>query len=301
MCPFTRVLDTKQYTIIGNDDYFLGVNLVFQPEKIEKHCNTYLLKTTEGLYLTNESIFYRLSVITEKSINSIKDMIDLTLAENDYIKHQYFSQKQQEYFDACRNFIETLNVFSLIDDEFLITQDFRKNNVILYSNGGQIFRPSCTQIDNMKIPYKTDTCYKHIPVSFEYLNRTLNGFLTPQGIIRDTSSKIICTNFPTYVNINLNTSSSLIVFKLANTYHVVKPETIKFKQLNFLNTLVHEKLEHTQILVEGFDFLKQLSEIELVNEAQGGWFVYSNKDAVTKVDSLIIPIANNIVSSLISI
>ena len=65
-CPFTRILETKIYSIIGNDDNLLGQNLIFQPDKIETYCKTKLLKTTEGIFLTNDSVFYRLSVINEK-------------------------------------------------------------------------------------------------------------------------------------------------------------------------------------------------------------------------------------------
>ena len=53
-----------------------------------------------------------------------------------------------------------------------------------------------------------------------------------QGIIRDTSSKIQCSNSPTYIKLKLNSSDSIIVYKIANTYHEVKQNEIKFREFN---------------------------------------------------------------------
>ena len=93
-------------------------------------------------------------------------------------------------------------------------------------------------------------------------------------------------------------NSSLIVFKIANSYHVLKPKSIKFKQLYYLDTLIHEKMEHSKILVEGFDVLKQLNEIELIKEEQGDWLVFSNEDSGYKSNSQVKPVINQISNEL---
>ena len=90
-------------------------------------------------YLTDEDDFFKQQGVEEARVRSPKDLIDLGLADKDYSINQFFSFKHQLLYDACRLFTANLNVFSFLDNELMKINDYKKNELVIYSRRGQIF------------------------------------------------------------------------------------------------------------------------------------------------------------------
>ena len=179
----------------------------------------------------------------------------------------------------------------------VITKDFKNTDVIVYAKKGQVFRPSCADINNIEVQFKSDYCYKDIPVKIQHLNQSINAFITPAGIIRDTSKVIECDDTPLYITLKTNYSNDIIIYKMNKNYHVVNVSDVKLKSLNYLNSHFHEKLDHAKVLIEEFDMLKQIETLEKVSEPFGEWFVTANRE-IKKQNSGVNEIIHNVVNGI---
>ena len=153
------------------------------------------------------------------------------------------------------------------------------------------------KVKNIEVQFKSNYCYKDIPVKIQHLNKSINAFITPAGIIRDTSKVIECDDTPLYITVKTNYSNDIIIYKMNKNYHVVNVSDVKFKSLNYLNSHFHEKLDHAKVLIEGFDMLKQIETLEKVSEPFGEWFVTANRE-IKKQNSGVNEIIHNVANGI---
>ena len=78
--------------------------------------------------------------------------------------------------------INTLEVFSKIEDKFLKMRDIHGNTVVLYSNHGQLYITTCQSIKQIQIE-QNEKCYEFVPVTLKVSDLNTTGYLTQDKII----------------------------------------------------------------------------------------------------------------------
>ena len=63
--------------------------------------------------------------------------------------------------------------------------------MVVYSENGNLRIPKCKPVKIIEINEQRIFCYKHVPILYQ-TNKTLQGFLTPDRIIRRYSKSIKC-------------------------------------------------------------------------------------------------------------
>ncbi len=106
-----------------------------------------------------------------------RGLLDLNLADEDFRAIDLIMDKKATLLRECNLFRTQLNLFSLAENSFLRIKDFKKNELILYTLGSQIYKPRCVKISKIKL-VKSDNCYKYIPIQFYLNSYWKNGFLT---------------------------------------------------------------------------------------------------------------------------
>ena len=94
--------------------------------------------------------------------------------------------------------MNTLKLFSKIEDELNFIQAFDKKTVV-YSIHGQLFTTSCLMIKEFWLPDEYDQCTKDLPV---IIDNTKVVYLTKTGILRSKSHIITCKIKPDEFEIN---------------------------------------------------------------------------------------------------
>jgi hypothetical protein len=128
--------------------------------------------------------------------------MDLQLADEDYRSLEVIEDEKIILKRDCNIFLSQLKNFSLLENEFLRTKDYKSNDLILFTSNGQVCKPKCVKIDKI-ILVDSELCYKDIPIKFYVSGFWKNGFLTNDRNIRAVSSLIPCSNLPQFINIPL--------------------------------------------------------------------------------------------------
>ena len=103
-------------------------------------------------------------------------------------------------------------MYSKLDDEFFVFNDFNSNEGILYSDEGQNFIPLCIAFHKIDVIEETTNCYRDIPVLLKNQdNDTIKAFLTQERILRTTSKVVPCKNNSKHVS--LPESNRIITLK----------------------------------------------------------------------------------------
>ena len=103
-------------------------------------------------------------------------------------------------------------MYSKLDDEFFVFNDFNTNEGILYSDEGQNFIPLCIAFHKIDAIEETTNCYRDIPVLLKNQdNDTIKAFLTQERILRTTSKVVPCKN--NYKHVSLPESNRIITLK----------------------------------------------------------------------------------------
>ena len=248
--------------------------LGLQFKRMESHCGFDLLLTTEGLYLapvTNSLPIFE----SFESFADTRGIIDLELADSDYKSLEFIEYEKLVLQRECEIFVNTLKLFTFTEDQFLRINDFKGNEQILYSLGGQIYKPKCIKISTIRT-IKLPTCFKDFPIQF-YLNKFFeNGFLTPERIIKAHSKKADCIKMPRYIHIPA-TKQTLVGY--ANDIILWETKDISIQKFDFYDEVTYKNYTHVDGLVNGVDIIGQIHNLSVTTENGQQWLVIADENS----------------------
>jgi hypothetical protein len=264
--------------------------LLFKITNKRMECNRTIYKTAEGFYLTNatqDEIFKR----TTQDVSDIKTHFELILAENDFSFEKIHQLHTEITKSMCFLSINTLRTFSLQHDRYLNFIDSKGQNTILYSNHGTIYKPSCTAINKFEIINQTNYCYRDTPITFKHKNKTINGFITTQAILRPTSQLQQCNC--SFQRIILPQSRRLIT-KNGSVVTLNKQLTISETIINLINSDLKDTndITHDQRITEDINVIKQVQDFYKVAEIYGDFLV------IPEMQETINPLAKFAINSI---
>ena len=158
----------------------------------------------------------------------------------------------------------SLNIFSQLENEFNILEDFAGGKYILYSKFKKIWVPKCSRINEIgfevnKIQRENNKCYKDLPVVFFRTDhygknrKAHKGFINSLGIIHHNREKVSCENI-----------DQLFIFPVqVNNNYSVLSITRRALDINF--SLV---LDYLNDFVDPFDFSRNHFKYKLENILQ---------------------------------
>ena len=132
-------------------------NLAFRTtKKLElKECNISIYETTEGIYLSDESLAERI----EKSDLEYKDNLHLLLGDLDSKSLKLmnlFAKWSSDSNDFTCNVLKSLiNIIEKIVEQFFVIDDAEGYEIIFYNYYGEIVMAKCVRIDDLKIQNNT--------------------------------------------------------------------------------------------------------------------------------------------------
>ncbi len=71
----------------------------------------------------------------------------------------------------CQLFRSFANIYTKLEKEFFIFNDYNGNEAVIYTDQGRIFVPDCVIINKFKLLEKTEKCYKDFPITFKRNNK----------------------------------------------------------------------------------------------------------------------------------
>ena len=171
----------------------------------------------------------------------------------------------------CQMYRSLANVYSKLDDEFILFNDYNGNEAILLSDNGRIYVPQCTLVYNITVITETSNCYKDVPVKVNYMNESLNLFLTQDKIIKVTSKKIQCNNNVQHIYIK---SQDKVLVKQGNKTRLEDAE--KFLLLRFdleLNNVSEINFKHDIHIIRNIDLIERFANITTAAEEAGDFHI----------------------------
>jgi len=267
-CPygFVRTINLDVFGSVLVSDF---ENKLFQITSETKICeNITVFNTAEGFQLTTDSRVFNL----ERISNELKVIDNLLLTEIDFNKKQQLELiiniYQSSNTKLCQLYKSILHLYSKIDDEYFIFSDFNGNDAVIYSDDGQIYIPQCQLVNEIRIINSTNHCYKDIPIQIEYINKTLNAFLTKEKIIRLISKTVNCKDNKQHIYFNNKQS----IIREANTVILQQDpihKSIQFSLQNSNITNINFMIKHDNLIISSINLLNESISIRTKNEAIG--------------------------------
>ena len=141
------------------------------------------------------------------------------------------------------------------------------NELVLFSSNGIVYIPQCTKIFSINIT-DTKNCYEDIPISFEFKNKSVNGFLLKDNILSRISKVQDCDKVKDVEYIFENT----LVTKSRNmtTYKSLKYINIRKEVLSrYQYNLSKMNFVHSNHILEGSDIIAVVHDLTSIDETSG--------------------------------
>ena len=255
-CPLYEISNTL-FKIKGFFLWNEREKLGFQFEKFVNVCNAQVIQTTEGLFLSRFKI--NDAQRTPPVNGEIKEITNMLLADEDFARIEAIEARNKIILQQCVNLKNNLRLLEKMEDEFLITEDYNKNEIVFFSNHGNVYKPRCAKVNSIEILTNTSTCTRDIAVNFNYNNATLFGFLNVDGIIRRTSNLINCSQALTFIPLR-NTNKTIV--RKTNRIFLVNNSILNYDDFSYDGTiLAREDLTHTKLLIDSVDEISNLMQL----------------------------------------
>jgi hypothetical protein len=222
----------------------------------------------------------------------LKDVSDIALADKDFTVFQDTIDKQKLYDSICFLFMNTIKVFSMQQNQYISLLDRKGKNIVLYSTNENIYIPNCFETGQINVHETTESCYEDVPISFTNQNRSINGFLQNDRIIKRNSIQISCDTLSNnFLNVD---QKSRIRRNGKNNYletiHENSIQKIDFFDLNLMDPNFH----HNHVLIESIDVLDEIHQYSQVSDSSIGKFVVSisGNGYANSISSLKSPLAS---------
>jgi hypothetical protein len=140
------------------------------------------------------------SNLSFENLNSRNDLMITTIDANTERNIETLAMLSNA---ICEMNINTLKLFAMQDDTFMLLDTFNSGLVPLYTHNGLVFLPKCRNISRIEIDMTTSLCYADIPIIIvdkETKNES-SVFLTSSGVIRKSSRLISCENLARYIQL----------------------------------------------------------------------------------------------------
>jgi len=160
----------------------------------------------------------------------------------------------------------------MMDDKLNYFTDYTNKQFVLYSKNGAIYKPSCDKVFKIANIAKSNSCYYDTPIIAFYKSRQISAFLTSNGIIRDSSTVVPCTNQFRYNKIR---NSTYTIVSMRNEYRI--NENLKYKKLNPLTQFFDVRFDHDKALVHGVNYMEQMTDLYKVSQSNRSWFVINKE------------------------
>ena len=142
----------------------------------------------------------------------------MTLGDIDYRNTLEVKHAKTSLEIECTNLKTIMRIFQNFENKFILAKNPRNKELVLWTKYNQIYIPLCTKINEINIELDIENCYTDLQIQFNLKNITRKGFLTKQGIIRDSSVIKPCS----YINEYFELGNNLIATKFSNKIKVVE-------------------------------------------------------------------------------
>ena len=277
-CPYSIVkkinLDLFENILVSDME-----NKLFQiTDRINICNNVSALVTAEGFYLTNDSRAFQLFDLANIDVKIIDGLL---LTEMDYNKKQQLETILRSYqatnMKFCQLYKSYLNLYSKLDDEFVVFFDYNGNEAVIYANDGRIYVPQCSVIKSVAFLNETKNCFVDFPIMFNVNNQTYHAFLTPEKVIRMISKTTTCANNRKIIHLK---EKNIMITKIENNIYVENEpnyNTIEVSLQNYNITSINFMVKHDSIIIDSIDILKEKYSIISKDEVIGSFHVMENE------------------------
>ena len=183
-----------------------------------------------------------------------------------------------------------MRTFQNFEDKFILAKGPRNKDLILWTQFSQIYIPLCIEINEIDLEKDIKNCYIDLQIQFKLKNKTRRGFLTKQGIIRDSSMSKPCIKINEYFELGNN----LLATKFLNKIEVVKRSEHLFENFNWFNITVDNEFNHLKQLTEGIDLIEQQNKLMEFEYSQNSWRSYAEQDRTSGLQEIENKVANKI-------
>ncbi len=180
------------FKVIGNDT--IPCITSFQNRKIVSAFYIYL--TAEGLWLTRNPYFSKQDIVNGTTLKTANEFI---LADKDNTERILFRLFQHVAEEVCFQLLTTIRALSRLNVEVIKLEDTNGEPYVLYAHNGNVFIPTCVNVNTIFVLSNYTNCYEDLPVIVQYLSafRTfltffVSAFLTTDLILQPTSRVINC-------------------------------------------------------------------------------------------------------------
>jgi hypothetical protein len=220
-------------------------HLAFQPISIVEHCGSKVVLTSDGLFLSLYMV--KTAIKDMNGIKNIKSLMDMSLADRDFDKVTAIKKRKEIVKDLCSMVKMNLKMHMHETNSYFRIPDLSGNEIIMYANEGNIYKPLCTKIKQLTL-LETTKCYENMPIEFVYKNKNVRAFLDTDNIISQVGNEKTCQfDYSKYFIQN----KSAAVYT-GNKIQVIDNSKIHTQDLNMINgRLEDSSLTHPEIIING--------------------------------------------------
>jgi hypothetical protein len=178
----SNVANNQQYFILKENQYTVSGTLWHCQMK---YITTVVTKNLFGFGAIEKTVSEQWVPLNREQCIEMKQKKFCGLEQNKMV----CNQDSCIYLYIFRSFA---NIYTKLEKEFFIFNDYNRNEAVIYTDQGRIFVPDCVIINKFKLLEKTEKCYKDFPITFKRNNKTIKAFLTQVKIIKLNSDEVSC-------------------------------------------------------------------------------------------------------------
>ena len=278
-CPYEFVQTaylTRQNNILLNIEE-KKLYQIIDEKTICNHTRTY--RTSQGFFITQDDAVVLLpqATVDSKLINGF------LVSEFDFQSNSLFMQMNKIVLTSnerlCQLFRAFANLYTRLDNEYFLFNDFNGNEAVLYASKGKIFVPDCAYVSNLKIVNKTKFCYKDLPVEIRFDNKTSRAFLTQDKIVIKHSKQVACETVVQLIHLK---HIKKVILRKKTTTKILNDDTFMDLKFNLeIENMTALNFKHHHDIIRGTRSRSQENKITLNDE---GFSITDVTETINKAD-----------------